>query len=345
MGEFQIGHCKISQQHPPFIIAEVGINHEGSFDKAIQCVDAAVKAGADCVKFQSHITEAEMIPTDMKPGKISEERLWDIIKRCELTEDEERQIKEYCEEKGIIYLCTPFSREAADRLQSMNVSAFKIGSGECNNIPLLEHVARFGKPIILSTGMNDIDSIKKSVAAIHRYDTPLMLMHCTSMYPTPYEKVRLGVIKELQEAFDMPIGLSDHSIGIYTCLGAIALGASALEKHFTVTRNWPGPDVPISIEPDELAELVKGSKAIFSALGGQKTILPEEQPVIDFAYASVVTIAPVRAGEVFSLENTWIKRPGTGAILASELDRVLGKKASRDIQKDSQISPDDIENW
>jgi sialic acid synthase SpsE len=345
MMEFQINHRKIGPQYPPFVIAEVGINHEGSFDKAIQCVDAAVKAGADCVKFQSHITEAEMIPTDMKPGEISEERLWDIIKRCELTGEEEIRIKKYCEDKEIIYLCTPFSREAADRLQSMNVSAFKIGSGECNNIPLLEHVAKSGKPIILSTGMNDVESIQKSVKAIQKYDTPLMLMHCTSMYPTPYEKVRLGAIKELQDIFGLPVGLSDHSIGIYTCLGAVALGAAALEKHFTVTREWPGPDVPISIEPDELAELVKGSKAIFSALGGHKTILPEEKPVIDFAYASVVTIAPVRSGEVFSLENTWVKRPGTGAILAPELNRVLGKKAARDIQKDSQINPDDIENW
>ena len=236
MKSFKIETRIISNDNPPFIIAEVGINHEGSFDKAVQCVDAAVKAGADCVKFQSHITEAEMIPTDMKPGEISEERLWDIIKRCELTEDEERRIKKYCEDKGIIYLCTPFSREAADRLQSMNVSAFKIGSGECNNIPLLEHVARFGKPIILSTGMNDTVSIKKSVAAIQKHDTPLMLMHCTSMYPTPYEKVRLGAIKELEDTFDLPVGLSDHSIGIYTCLGSAALGASALEKHFTVTR-------------------------------------------------------------------------------------------------------------
>ncbi len=150
-------------------------------------------------------------------------------------------------------------------------------------------------------------------------------------------------VKELQDTFNLPIGLSDHSIGIYTCFGAVVLGASALEKHFTVTREWPGPDVPISIEPDELAELVKGSKAIFFALGGHKTILPEENPVIDFAYASVVTIASVKAGEVFSLENTWVKRPGTGAILASDLNRVLGKKAVRDLDKNSQIKPDDVE--
>jgi len=344
MKEIQIGRRKIGPQYLPFIIAEVGINHGGNFDKAIQCVDVAVKAGADCVKFQCHITEAEMIPTDIKPGRISEERLWDIIKRCELTEDEERRIKKYCEEKGIIYLCTPFSREAADRLQSMNVLAFKIGSGECNNIPLLEHVAKMGKPIILSTGMNDIESIKRSVAVIQRYNCPLMLMHCTSMYPTPYEKVRLGAIKELQETFDLPIGVSDHSIGIYSCLGAVALGACALEKHFTVSRQWLGPDIPISIEPDELAELVRGSEAIFSALEGRKTILPEEQPVIDFAYASVVTIAPIKAGETFTLENIWVKRP-TGHIMARDLFRVLGKKALRDLEENYQIRREDVEDW
>jgi len=344
MKEIQIGRRKIGSQYSPFIIAEVGINHGGNFDKAIECVDVAVKAGADCIKFQCHITEAEMIPTDIKPGGISEERLWDIIKRCELTEDEERRIKKYCEEKGIIYLCTPFSREAADRLQSMNVLAFKIGSGECNNIPLLEHVAKMGKPIILSTGMNDIESIKRSVAVIQRYNCPLMLMHCTSMYPTPYEKVRLGAIKELQETFDLPIGVSDHSIGIYSCLGAVALGACALEKHFTVSRQWLGPDIPISIEPDELAELVRGSEAIFSALEGRKTILPEEQPVIDFAYASVVTIAPIKAGKTFTLENIWVKRP-TGHIMARDLYRVLGKKALRDLEENYQIRREDVEDW
>lgn len=344
MKTFEIGKRKIGPDFPPFIMAEVGINHEGSFDKAIQCVDAAVAAGADCVKFQCHITEAEMIPTDMRPGKISEERLWDIIKRCELTEEEERRVKNYCEEKGIIYLCTPFSREAADRLNGMKVSGFKIGSGECNNIPLLEHIAKMGKPIILSTGMNDIESIKKSIAAIEKYSCPFMLMHCTSMYPTPYEKVRLGAIQELQKTFDVPVGLSDHSIGIYTCLGAAALGANALEKHFTVSREWPGPDVSISIEPNDLAEMVKGSRAIFSASGGSKNILPEEKPVIDFAYASVVTIAPIRAGETFTTENIWVKRPGTGPFLAADLSKILGKKAIRNLKKDIQVSPDDVQN-
>ena len=335
--EIEIGIRKIGPQHPPFIIAEVGINHDGSFDRAIQCVDAAVTAGADCVKFQCHITEAEMIPNNIVPDN-AEEPLWDIIKRCELTKDEEKSIKQYCEENGIIYLCTPFSREAADRLEVMDVSAYKIGSGECNNIPLLEHIARFRKPIILSTGMNDLSSIKKSVDIIQKYNCPLMLMQCTSMYPTPYEKVRLGTIRELQDAFGLPVGLSDHTTNIYTCLGAVSLGACALEKHFTVTREWPGPDIPISIEPHELAELVKGSKAIFSAVGGHKTVLPEEQSVIDFAYASVVSIKYIKKGDTLSLDNIWVKRPGTGEIGVEMFKSVLGKTAKVNIRKDQQLT-------
>jgi len=342
MSSINIAGRIIGKEQPPFVIAEVGINHEGEFEKAKQMVDAAVKAGADCVKFQCHITEAEMILTDMKPGEISDERLWDIIKRCELTEDEERRLKAYCEERGIIYLCTPFSREAADRLESMNVSAYKIGSGECNNIPLLQHIAKKGKPIILSTGMNDTESIRQSVSAIQKYDTPLMLMHCTSMYPTPYDKVRLGAVRELMDTFGLPVGLSDHSLGIYTCLGAVALGACALEKHFTISRQWSGPDVPLSIEPDELTEMVKGAKAIFAARGGEKSILPEEKPVIDFAYACVVTIKPLKAGEKFTIDNTWVKRPGTGEILAKDLHNVLNKTASRDLPKDTQLKASDI---
>ena len=345
MKTFVIDNRKISPEEPPFIIAEVGINHEGSFNKAIQLVDAAVTAKADCIKFQCHITEAEMIPTDMKPGKISDEKLWDIIKRCELTEEEEKKVKKYCEEKRILYLSTPFSREAANRLNAMGVAGFKIGSGECNSIPLLEHIAKMGKPIILSTGMNDLESIKKSVAVIQKHDCPVMLMHCTSIYPTPYEKIRLGAIKDLQETFQLPVGLSDHSLGIYTCLGAVALGACALEKHFTITRDWLGPDIPISIEPQELAEMVKGSRAIYAALGGHKTILNEEKPVIDFAYASVVSISNIKVGEVFSIDNIWIKRPGTGTLLAKDFQKVLGKKAKREIKAQQQISPDDIENW
>jgi N-acetylneuraminate synthase len=339
---FQLGRRTIGSEEPPFVIPEVGINHEGDVRKALQMVDAAAQAGAECVKFQCHITEAEMIPTDMKPGKISEERLWDIIKRCELTEAEERRVKAYCQEKGLIYLCTPFSREAADRLETLDVAGFKIGSGECNNLPLLRHIARKGRPIILSTGMNDLASVARSIRVIQEEKCPLMLMHCTSAYPTPYDQVRLQALKELQESFGLPVGLSDHSLGIYTCLGAVALGAVALEKHFTVTRSWPGPDVPISIEPSELLELIRGSRAVWEARGGKKDIRQIEQPVIEFAYACVVAVRPIRKGERLSLENVWVKRPGTGPIKAYDLDKVLGRTAARDIPENAQIAPTDL---
>jgi len=344
--EFSIAGRTLGPDHPPLVIAEVGINHEGEIAKALQLVDAAAAAGAEVVKFQCHITEKEMVPTDMKPGDISDEKLWDIIKRCELTEAEEREVQAYCAKKGVLYLSTPFSREAADRLHSMGVPAFKIGSGECNNYPLLDHVARLGKPMIVSTGMNDIPAIRKTVETIKRHEVPLTLMHCTSMYPTPYEKVRLGALADLQREFpELGVGLSDHSMGIWTCLGAVALGAIVLEKHFTISRSWPGPDTGISIEPNELADLVTGSKAIWQARGGSKTILAEEKPVIDFAYATVVSIAPIKAGEMFSKDNVWVKRPGTGKILADRLDDVIGKRAARDVAPDVHLDPRDVERF
>lgn len=346
MSEFVIGERPVGSDHPPLVIVEVGINHEGDVGKALQLVDAAAEAGAELVKFQCHITEKEMIPTDMTPGGISSEKLWDIIKRCELSEEEERRVQAYCQEKGVIYLSSPFSREAADRLDAMGVPGFKIGSGECNNIPLLAHVAAKGKPIILSTGMNDLRSVRESVIAIKKYDVPLALMHCTSLYPTPYNKVRLGALLELQAEFpELPVGLSDHTLNIWTCLGAVALGASLLEKHFTISRHWPGPDTSISIEPDELKRMIEGSRAIWEARGGAKTVLPEEQPVIDFAYATVVTIAPVKAGEVFDHENVWVKRPGTGPILANRLDDVIGKKATRDLPAEVHVAPADVADF
>lgn len=345
MTDIEIAGRKVGAEHPPLILVEVGINHEGDINKALQLVDEAAAAGAEVVKFQCHITDKEMIPTDMTPGEISTEKLWDIIKRCELTEAEEKRVQAHCASKGIIYLSTPFSREAADRLHGMGVPAFKIGSGECNNLPLLDHIARFGKPVILSTGMNELASIKRSVAVLEGR-VPLALMHCTSMYPTPYQKVRLGALQELQREFPaIPVGLSDHSLGIWTCLGAVALGACILEKHFTISRSWPGPDTGISIEPDELADMITGSQAIWQARGGSKTIEPEEQPVIDFAYATVVSIAPIRCGEVFSLVNTWVKRPGTGPLHAARLQEILGRSATRDIPADVHIGPGDIDGF
>lgn len=343
MSTFKIGSREISERSAPLVIPEVGINHEGSVDKSIALVDACADAGAEVVKFQCHITESEMIPTDMTPGDISSEKLWDIIKRCELSEPDERKIKEYCNQKGMIYLSTPFSREAVDRLERMNVPAYKIGSGECNNLPLVEYIAKIKKPVILSTGMNDLKSITRTVNVFKSHGTPLALMHCTSLYPTPYDKVRLGAIKEMMDSFPgVPIGLSDHSLGIWTCLGAVAQGARILEKHFTITRDWPGPDISISIEPQELRDLIAGSAAVWQASGGSKGVLPEEQPVIDFAYASVVSITKISKGESFTKDNIWVKRPGLGPIKAEKYADLLGKTAGRDIPSDVFLDSDDI---
>lgn len=226
----------------------------------------------------------------------------------------------------------------------MNVCAYKIGSGECNNYPLIRHISSFQKPVILSTGMNDLSTIRPAVNILKEKGIPIALMHCTSIYPTPYKKVRLGALSVLAKTFpDAVIGLSDHSLGIYTCLGAIALGASILEKHFTSDKRWSGPDVPISIGPKELKELIIGALAIHKAMGGSKDILPDEQPTIDFAYGCVVSIKNIKCGEKFTQKNIWVKRPGTGEIRASHYENLLGKKARADITKHSHIKWSDVD--
>ena len=329
----------ISDKNEPFIIAEAGINHDGEFEKAIELVDLAIDSGASAIKFQTHITDKEMIPTDMKPGNISEESLWDIIDRCVLDNEQERSLFDYAKEKGILFFSTPFSREGADRLNELGVELYKIGSGECNNLPLLNHVANFKKPMILSTGMNDISSIKDSVETILSHGVPLALLHCTSIYPAPPETMRLGAIAHLKEEFpDLEIGLSDHSLGISIALGSVAVGANIVEKHFTKSREWPGPDNPFSIEPKELKNLVDWSKEIWKARGGKKDILNDEKPVIDFAYACVVAIKDINKGEALSLDNIWVKRPGTGEIFAKDFENVLGKVATVNISENTQLS-------
>lgn len=340
----KIGGRKIGKDFSPFVVAEIGINHEGNMKKAKQMVLDAYKSGAECVKFQAHIIEDEMIPAAKKviPDN-AHESIWEIMKRCALSEEEDAELKKYVESLGMIYLSTPFSRAAAERLNRLNVTAFKIGSGECNNYPLVEHIAKFGKPVILSTGMNDLKSIGTAVKILRKHHTPYALLHCTSLYPTPYSKVRLGALDQLGETFpDAVLGFSDHSLGIYTCFGATAKGASILEKHFTSNKKWPGPDIPISIEPVELKDLIIGSRAIFNACGGKKNVLPEEKPTIDFAYACVVTTRIIKKGEKFSIDNIWVKRPGTGQIQASEYGRILHKKSTRDLPENYQIKWRDI---
>ncbi len=337
MNEIIINGRRIGHDHPPIVIAEIGINHGGDYDKAIKMINDAASVGCECVKFQTHIIEDEMVPNNIIPGN-AKESIWNIINRCALSAEEEAKLKEYTESKGMIFLSTPFSRAAAIQLEKLGVTAYKIGSGECNNCPLIEHIALYGKPVILSTGMNNLMSISKSVTILRKHKVTFALLHCTSIYPTPYDKVRLGALEELREAFpDALLGLSDHSLTNYPCLGAVALGASILERHFTSDKRWPGPDIPISMEPEELKALIEGSNIIYKALGGNKEVLKEEQPTIDFAYSSVVAIKNINQGDVFTPDNVWVKRPGIGEIKAEFFDNILNKKAKINIKKNELI--------
>ena len=336
---------KIGYEYDPLIITEIGINHGGSLEVAFEMVDAAAEAGAEIIKHQTHIASDEM-SSDAKnvvPAH-TKESIYEIIDSCSLSESEEIELQKYVHKKGLIFISTPFSRAAAERLIRMDIPAFKIGSGECNNYPLIKHIAKVGKPIILSTGMNTVKSVGKAVDIFHRYKVPYALLHCTNVYPTPPELVRLGAMLELKKTFpDAVIGLSDHTITNYPSLGAIALGASIIERHFTDSMDRKGPDISCSMDPSALKELINGSKIIKQARGGQKGPVDAEKPTIDFAYASVVTIREIEVGEEFSMDNIWVKRPGTGEIMAVEFDSIINKKAAKTIPNDTQLKWADIQ--
>lgn len=341
----EISGRKIGEDYPPLVIAEIGINHEGSLKVAKEMVDAAYRAGAECVKHQTHIVEDEMSSAakNVIPGnaKIS---IYEIMKRCALNEEDEILLKNYVESKGMIFISTPFSRAASERLEKMGVVAYKIGSGECNNYPLLEHIASFGKPVILSTGMNTIESVKKAVAIFDNKKVPIALLHTTNLYPTPIHLVRLGAMQELHDAFpDKVFGLSDHTLNNNACLAATALGASVLERHFTDHMSRTGPDIVCSMDEQACKELIISSSEIAKMRGGTKKPAKEEQVTIDFAFATVCSIKNIKKGEIFTKENIWVKRPGTGAILADKYKDILGKKAKVDILNDKQLTWEQIE--
>lgn len=337
--EIEIAGRKIGPEYPPLVIAEIGINHEGSLETARTMVDAAHRAGAEVVKHQTHIVEDEMTAAAKKvvPGN-AKESIYEIMQRCALNEADELALKTYTESKGMIFISTPFSRAAANRLESFGVAAYKIGSGECNNYPLLEHIAGFGKPIILSTGMNDLESIAKAVAIFDRAKVPVALLHTTNLYPTPPHLVRLGALQQLNIAFpDKVFGLSDHTLNNHACLAAVALGASVLERHFTDHKARSGPDIVCSMDENECAALIQGSREIWTMRGGEKKAAAEEKVTIDFAFATVCTTKPIKKGELFTTDNIWVKRPGTGEILAEFYPAVLGKRAACDLDADVQF--------
>ena len=341
----EIAGRKIGPEYPPLVIAEIGINHEGSLVVAKEMVDAAHRAGVEVVKHQTHIVADEMSGAAKKviPGN-ADVSIYEIMERCALNEEDELELKKYVESKGMIFISTPFSRAAAERLKKMDIPAYKIGSGECNNYPLLEHICTFGKPVILSTGMNTIQSIEKAVAIFDKHNIPVALLHTTNLYPTPIHLVRYGAMKQLHEAFpDKVFGLSDHTLNNNACLGAVALGASVLERHFTDNMQRNGPDIVCSMDENACAELITSSNEIWQMRGGTKVPAKEEQVTIDFAFATVCSIATIQKGEKLTKENIWVKRPGTGKILAEHFNDLLGKTAARNIDNDEQLDFNDFE--
>ena len=345
MNEFELGNRMVGYHHPPLVIAEIGINHNGSLESAISLADDAIDAGIEVIKHQTHVVEDEMTSEakSVIPGN-SDKSIYQIMEECALNEEDEVSLKEHVESRGKIFISTPFSRAAADRLERMGVCGYKIGSGECNNYPLIEHIASFKKPIILSTGMTDLDSIRPAVEIIRKHQVPFALLHTTNIYPTPDRLVRLGAMNELQDTFsDAVIGLSDHTVSNHACFGAVALGASILERHFTDSMTREGPDIINSMDPSAAKELILGANTIFEQRGGSKGPVKEELPTIKFAFASIVSINEIKKGDVFSKENLWVKRPGTGEILAEEFESILGKKAKNDISSGQQLKREDIQ--
>lgn len=344
MPEFRIANRKVGDALPPLVIAEIGINHEGSLKTAKEIVDAAISVGAEVIKHQTHVVDDEMSlhAKEVIPGNATDS-IYDIMSRCALNEQDEFELKQYIESKGAIFLSTPFSRAAVDRLEKFGVVAYKIGSGECNNYPLIRYVASKGKPIILSTGMNTIKDIRQSVKIFEQYNISYALLHCTNVYPTPPELIRLGAISELAANFpDAVVGLSDHSISNLACLGAVAVGASILERHFIDFKDRPGPDIVCSMTPLELKELMEQSSILAKMRNGRKGIVDEERVTINFAYASVIAIEDIQPGERFTEKNIWVKRPGTGDFLAKDYQQLLGKKTRAHIKAGTQIKQSQV---
>ncbi len=337
--EISIGDRKIGKNHEPIVIAEIGINHGGNIDVAIAMADAAINSGAEIIKHQTHIVDDEMSNEAKKiiPGN-AKKPIFEIINSCALNEKDEYKLMQHVIKKNKIFISTPFSRKAVDRLVKFDIPAFKIGSGECNNYPLIQYIARHKKPLIISTGMNSIKSILKTVQIVEEHNIPYALLHCTNVYPTPPELVRLDAMKVLEENFPRAvIGLSDHTTNNFTSLGSVSLGGSIIERHFTDKKSRVGPDISCSMDPEDLKNLLLGVRTLFLARGDHKGPIDEEKSCINFAFASVVAIKNINKNEVLNEENIWVKRPGNGDFSAEDYNNLLGRTATRDIKQGEQI--------
>lgn len=337
---FIFNGIEVGMDQKPLVIPEIGINHNGSLDVAKQMVDAAYRAGARLIKHQTHIVWDEMSNEARKviPGN-ADRSIYDIMEQCALSEEEEWELMNYVRSKGMAFISTPFSRAAADRLEKFGVAAYKIGSGEMNNLPLIRHVCEFHKPMIVSTGMNNIEGVDKTVNILEQYGVPYALLHTTNIYPTPKHLVRLGGLAELMEHFPgVPIGLSDHTVDNLACISAMAMGACIVERHFTDVMSRKGPDIICSMDETALKELLFAADSIYQMRGGKKEAVQEEQATIDFAFATVVAVRDIKSGEMLNEENIWVRRPGIGEIAAEKYEELIGRQACCDIPEGSHLS-------
>lgn len=341
----KLAHREIGPEHPPLVIAEIGINHEGDLSVAKDMVRMARDAGCECVKHQTHIVEDEMTPEAQQifPPN-ADVSIWEVMKRCALSLEDEIELKNYTESLGMIYISTPFSRAAADFLNEIDVPGFKIGSGEADNLPLIRHIARFGKPIILSTGMQTIETMRASVEILEEAGVEYALLECTNLYPSPPEIVSLQGVTDLKNAFpNATVGFSDHSIGPTMALASVALGATILERHYTDSRYRKGPDISCSMDPAELKFLIDRSKEIHTALHNEKKRTGPEEDVYRFARASVVADKDMPAGHVISEADIWARRPGSGDIAGYDFDKVVGKTLKVAVTHNQQLKWSDLD--
>ena len=348
MDTIHIDSRKIGWGEPVFIIAEAGVNHNGALKTAEEMVDAAADAGADAVKFQTfradEVVSASAPKARYQIENTEEGSQLEMIKRLELSPDGHRKLIERCHARGIMFLSTPFDFPSADLLESLSVPAYKVPSGEITNWPFLEHIASKGKPVILSTGMSDLNEVEQAVKVLRAAGcSELAILHATSSYPATAASANLRAMRTLSDSFHTPVGLSDHTTGIEVALAATALGACILEKHFTLDRSLAGPDHKASLEPTELRSLVRGIRTVESALGdGRKRPVPSEEDVRRVARRSIVARRTIPSGTLIARDLLAYKRPGTG-IPPSRLGDVIGRKTTRTIPADTLIRFEDLE--
>ncbi len=341
----QIAHRKIGPAEPPLVIAEIGINHGGDLDLARHMVTLAAQSGCEIVKHQTHFVWDEMTEEakDILPPNAGGKSIWQVMEECALSGDDEKALKAHAESLGLIYISTPFSRAAADFLDDLDVPAFKIGSGEADHLPLIRHIAAKGKPIIMSTGMQSIETIARSVAILDDAGIDYALLECTNLYPSPPEIVSLKGVTDLRKAFPKAIvGFSDHSIGPEMALASVALGACILERHFTDTRYREGPDIINSMDPAELRYLIDRSREIHIALHNEKSRTAPEEAVYRFARTSVVADRDLSEGHVIEEADIWGRRPGSGEIAGFEFEKVIGKRLTRSLKRNTQLKWSDL---